>query len=170
MFNKIVILGNLTRDIEMKFTSSGLAVANTAIASTKKFKAQDGTQKEEVMFVNITFFGRIAEIAQQYLRKGSKVLVEGRLKFDKWTDQNGQKHSKHSVSVETMQMLDTKGSNQSTDTSQPPQDSTPKPSQDSTPKPSQDSTPKPSQDSTPPPVDDKDNLFSDTYSSNPETT
>ena len=114
MFNKVVIVGNLTRDIEMKFTPGGLGIANTAIAATKKFKAQDGTQKEEIMFIDIVFFGRTAEIAQQYLRKGSKVLIEGRLKFDQWSDQNGQKHSKHSVSVESMQMLDTKGSSTQT--------------------------------------------------------
>lgn len=114
MFNKVVIVGNLTRDIEMKFTPSGLAVANTAIASTRKFKAQDGTQKEETMFVDLAFFGRTAEVVQQYLRKGSKILVEGRLKLDQWSDQNGQKRSKHSVSVESMQMLDTKGSSTQT--------------------------------------------------------
>jgi len=145
MFNKVIIAGNLTRDIEMRFTASGLAIANTAIASTKKFKAMDGSQKEEVMFVDITFFERIAEVAQQYLRRGSKDLIEGRLKFDQWTDQNGQKRSKHSVSVETMQMLDSKGSNQSTNTNQP----------------TQGNTSKTSQESTPPPVDDKDNPFSD---------
>ena len=145
MFNKVIIAGNLTRDIETRFTQSGLAIANTAIASTKKFKAMDGNQKEEVMFVDIAFFGRIAEVAQQYLRRGSKVLIEGRLKFDQWTDQNGQKRSKHSVSVETMQMLDSKGSNPSTNISQP----------------AQGNTSKTSQESTPPPVDDKDNPFSD---------
>ncbi len=129
MFNKVIIVGNLTRDIEMKFTSSGLAIANTAIATTKKFKAQDGTQKEEVLFVDIAFFGRTAEVVQKYLRKGSKVLVEGRLKFDQWTDQNGQKRSKHSVSVDIMQMLDSKGS-----TSQEPQTPT-KETQNHTPTP-----------------------------------
>jgi len=116
MFNKVIIVGNLTRDIEMKFTQTGLGIANTAIASTRKFKTQDGTQKEEVLFVDIAFFGRTAEIAQQYLKKGSKLLVEGRLKLDQWSDQTGQKRSKHSVSVESMQMLDSKGS------SQPPQE------------------------------------------------
>lgn len=85
MYNKVIIAGNLTRDVESKFTQTGLAIANTAIASTRKFKAVDGNQKEEVMFVDIAFFGRTAEVAQQYLRRGSKVLVEGKLKFDQWT-------------------------------------------------------------------------------------
>jgi len=111
MFNKVILVGNLTRDIELRYTQSGSGIANTSIATSRKF-TQNGEKKEEVCFVEITFFGRSSEIANQYLRKGSKILVEGRLKFDQWVDQNGQKRSKHSVIVETMQMLDSKGSNQ----------------------------------------------------------
>ena len=111
MFNKVILVGNLTRDIELRYTQSGSGIANTAIATSRKF-TQNGEKKEEVCFVDITFFGRSSEIANQYLRKGSKILVEGRLKFDQWVDQNGQKRSKHSVIVETMQMLDSKGANQ----------------------------------------------------------
>lgn len=110
MFNKVILVGNLTRDIELRYTQGGTAVASTAIATSRKFKAQDGTQKEEVCFVDITFFGRTGEIANQFLKRGSKALVEGRLKLDQWTDQSGAKRSKHSVSVETMQMLDSKPS------------------------------------------------------------
>jgi single-strand DNA-binding protein len=110
MYNKIILAGNLTRDIEIKYTQGGSAIGNTAIATSRKFKAQDGTQKEEILFIDITFFGRTAEIANQYLRKGSKILVDGRLKLDQWTAQDGSKRSKHSVSVESLQMLDTKGS------------------------------------------------------------
>lgn len=108
MYNKIILAGNLTRDIEIKYTPGGSAIGSTAIATSRKFKAQDGTQKEEVMFIDITFFGRTAEIANQYLRKGSKVLVDGRLKLDQWTAQDGSKRSKHSVTVESLQMLGTK--------------------------------------------------------------
>ena len=112
MFNKLILVGNLTRDIELRYAQSGgLAIANTAIATTRKFTS-NGEKKEEVCFIDITFFGRSAEVANQYLRKGSKILVEGRLKLDQWVDQNGQKRSKHSVTVETMQMLDSKGDNQ----------------------------------------------------------
>ena len=111
MFNKVVLVGNLTRDIELRYAQSGSGIANTAIATSRKF-TQNGEKKEEICFVDITFFGRSAEVANQYLRKGSKILVEGRLKFDQWVDQNGQKRSKHSVIVETMQMLDSKGDNQ----------------------------------------------------------
>ncbi|CAA6825759.1 MAG: Single-stranded DNA-binding protein [uncultured Sulfurovum sp.] len=105
MYNKIILAGNLTRDIEIKYTQSGAAIGNTAIATTRKFKSQTGEQKEEVLFVDITFFGRTAEVANQYLRKGSKVLVDGRLKLDQWTAQDGSKRSKHSVTVENMTML-----------------------------------------------------------------
>jgi len=111
MYNKVILVGNLTRDIELRYSQSGMGIANTAIATSRKFTS-NGEKKEEVCFVDITFFARSAEIANQYLRKGSKILVEGRLNFDQWVDQNGQKRSKHSVVVETMQMLDSKGDNQ----------------------------------------------------------
>ena len=110
MFNKIILVGNLTRDIELRYSQSGMGIAKSAIATSRKFTS-NGEKKEEVCFVDITFFGRSAEVANQYLRKGSKILVEGRLNFEQWVDQNGQKRSKHSVIVETMQMLDSKGDN-----------------------------------------------------------
>jgi len=113
MFNKIILVGNLTRDIEIKYTPGGLQIANTGIATNRKFKSQTGQDKEEVMFIDITFFGRTAEVANQYLRKGSNVLVDGRLKLDQWTDTSGQKRSKHSLVVETMKMLG--GGNTSSD-------------------------------------------------------
>ncbi len=110
MFNKVILVGNLTRDIELRYTPGGTAVGNTGIATSRKFKGGDGQMKEEVCFIDLTFFGRTAEIANQYLRKGSKVLVEGRLKFDSWEDQSGGKRSKHSITVENMTMLDSRGS------------------------------------------------------------
>ena len=112
MYNKIILAGNLTRDIEVRYTQSGAAIGNTAIATTRKFKSQTGEQKEEVLFVDITFFGRTAEVANQYLRKGSKILVDGRLKLDQWTAQDGSKRSKHSVTVESMTMLGSKNDDQ----------------------------------------------------------
>ena len=108
MYNKIILAGNLTRDIEIRYTQSGSAIGNTGIATSRKFKSATGEQKEEVLFVDLTFFGRTAEIANQYLRKGSKVLVDGRLKLDQWTAQDGSKRSKHSVTVENLQMLGSK--------------------------------------------------------------
>jgi single-strand DNA-binding protein len=111
MFNKIILVGNLTRDIELRYSQAGMGIAKTAIATSRKFTS-NGEKKEEVCFVDITFFGRSAEVANQYLRKGSKILVEGRLNFEQWVDQNGQKRSKHSVIVETMQMLDSRSDSQ----------------------------------------------------------
>ena len=111
MHNQITILGNLTRDIELKYSGGGMAIASTGIASTKKFTS-NGEKKEEVLFVDLTFFGKSAEIANSYLRKGSKCLIAGRLKLDSWTDQQGQKRSKHSVIVENMTMLDSKSDTQ----------------------------------------------------------
>jgi len=114
MYNKVILVGNLTRDIELRYSQGGMGIASTGLATSRKFTS-NGEKKEEVCFIDITFFARSAEIANQYLRKGSKILVEGRLNFDQWVDQNGQKRSKHSVVVETMQMLDSKGANQGAD-------------------------------------------------------
>ena len=110
-YNKVILVGNLTRDIELRYSQGGMGIAKTAIATTRKF-TNNGEKKEEVCFVDITFFARSAEVANQYLRKGSKILVEGRLTFEQW-EKDGQKRSKHSVTVETMQMLDSKSDNQS---------------------------------------------------------
>lgn len=104
MFNKVVLVGNLTRDIEMRYTPSGTAIASTGIAVTRKITV-NGEKRDETCFIDITFWGRTAEVANQYLSKGSKVLIEGRLRFEQWNDQNGQTRSKHSISVENMEML-----------------------------------------------------------------
>lgn len=111
MYNRIILVGNLTRDPELRYMPNGGAVCTTGIATNRKFKKQDGSTGEEVCFVDITFFGRTAEVANQYLKRGKKILVEGRLKLDQWTDQNGGKRSKHSVIVDNMQMLDSRNSN-----------------------------------------------------------
>ena len=113
MFNRIVLVGHLTRDIELRYTQSGAAIGSTGIAVTRKYTL-NGEKREETCFVDLTFFGKQAEIANQYLGKGSKLLIEGRLKFDQWTDNNGQNRSKHSIAVESMEMLgDAKQNNQS---------------------------------------------------------
>ena len=105
MYNKVVLSGNLSKDIEIRYTQAGTAIGNTSIAVNRKFKSATGELKEEVLFVDLTFFGRTAEIANQYLKKGSQVLIDGRLKLDSWTAQDGSKRSKHSVIVESLQML-----------------------------------------------------------------
>jgi single-strand DNA-binding protein len=105
MFNKVIMVGNLTRDIELKYLPTGSAIAKSAIATSYKYKSTTGEQKDEVCFLDFNIFGRSAEIANQYLKKGSKVLLEGRLVFEQWTDSNGGTRSKHSLRVDTMKML-----------------------------------------------------------------
>ena len=117
--NKIILQGNLVREIEIKYTDGGLAIGKTSIAVNQKFKTKTGEQKEDVLFVDLNFFGRTAEILNQYCKKGSKVLIDGTLKLDSWTAKDGSKRSKHSVMVTTLQMLDSKSDsvNPQTDTS-----------------------------------------------------
>ena len=109
MYNKVICVGNLTRDIELKYLPSGSAIAKSAVATSFKYKDSSGQQKDEVCFLDFNIFGRSAEIANQYLRKGSKVLLEGRLVLESWVAQDGSNRSKHSLRVETMKMLDSKG-------------------------------------------------------------
>jgi single-strand DNA-binding protein len=109
MFNKVILIGNLTRDVELRYTPSGTAIAKFGLATNRTYKdSVTGENKQEVMFIDITVFGRSAEIANQYLKKGRRVLVEGRLVFEQWTDNTGQKRSKHSVVAEKLQFMDTK--------------------------------------------------------------
>lgn len=109
MYNKVIMIGNLTRDIELKYIPSGAAVAKSAIATSHKFKTQTGEQKEEVCFLDFTVFGKSAEILNQYVRKGSKVMLEGRLVFEQWTAQDGTNRNRHTLRVETFKFLDSKG-------------------------------------------------------------
>jgi single-strand DNA-binding protein len=105
-FNKVIIAGNLTRDPELRYTPKGTAIAGISVAVNRKWKAESGELKEEVTFVDCTAFGRTAEVIAQYLKKGSPLLVEGRLRTESWEDKNtGQKRSKMSVVLETFQFL-----------------------------------------------------------------
>ena len=112
MYNKVILVGNLTRDVELKYTPSGTAIAKFGLATNRTYKdPQTGESKQETMFIDITVFGRSAEIVNQYLSKGRRVLVEGRLVLDQWVDSTGQKRSKHSIVAEKVQFMDTKNSN-----------------------------------------------------------
>lgn len=108
MYNKVILVGNLTRDIEIRYIANGTAIAKSAIATSYKYKAQNGEQKDETCFLDFNIFGRSAEVANQYLRKGSKVLLEGRLVLEQWTGQDGTNRSKHALRVDTMKMLGSK--------------------------------------------------------------
>lgn len=105
MFNKVILVGNLTRDVELRYLPNGSALAKIGLATNRRYKKQDGSSGEEVCFVDVNLFGRTAEVANQYLRRGSQVLIEGRLVLESWTDNTGQKRSKHSITAESMQML-----------------------------------------------------------------
>ena len=105
MFNKVILVGNLTRDVELRYLPSGAALARLNLATNRRYKKQDGTQAEEVCFIDVNLFGRTAEVANQYLKKGSQVLIEGRLVLESWTDNTGAKRTKHSITAESMQML-----------------------------------------------------------------
>jgi single-strand DNA-binding protein len=130
MFNKVILVGNLTRDVELRYLQSGTAVGTTGIAVNRRFKLSNGEQRDETLFIDITFFGRTAEIANQYLRKGSKVLVEGRLRLDSWEDPSGGKRSKHSVVVENMQMMGSRNAQEASyNPTQPTQNSYQQPTQ-----------------------------------------
>ncbi|MCR9076138.1 MAG: single-stranded DNA-binding protein [bacterium] len=106
-FNKVLLMGNLTRDIEIRHTGSNTAVGNFGLAVNRRYKTQSGDQREEVTFVDCEAWGRTAEVMSQYLSKGRAVFIEGRLKLDQWEDRNGGgKRSKLSVVVENFQFVD----------------------------------------------------------------
>jgi len=107
-FNRVILLGNLTRDPELRHIQSGTAVTDLGLAVNDRRKTATGEWVEEVTFVTVTVWGRQAETASEYLTKGSPVLIEGRLKFDTW-EKDGQKHSKLSVVCERMQFIGNRG-------------------------------------------------------------
>ena len=109
MLNKVILIGNTVRPIELRYLPSGAAVAKTGLAVNEQWKDKiTGETKSETMFIDIVIFGKSAEIANQYIAKGKKILVEGKLKLEQWQDQSGQKRSKHILSVESFQFLDSK--------------------------------------------------------------
>ena len=103
--NKVFLMGNLTRDPEVRYIPSGAAVADMRMAVNRRYKTQQGEDKDETCFVNVSAWGRTAETCGQYLKKGSQVLVEGRLRYDEW-EKEGQKQSRLSVVAERVQFMD----------------------------------------------------------------
>ncbi|HUT13131.1 MAG TPA: single-stranded DNA-binding protein [Thermoguttaceae bacterium] len=108
-YNRVILVGNLTRDPELRYTPSGTAVTDVGLAVNDRRKNANGEWIEETTFIDVTLWGRTAEVASEYLSKGAPVLIEGRLKLDQW-EQEGQKRSKLKVVGERMQMLGTRGS------------------------------------------------------------
>ena len=105
-YNKVLLMGNLTRDPEVRYTPKGTAIANIGLAVNRRWTTEGGEQKEEVTFIDIEVWGRQAETVGQYLSKGKPIFVEGRLKLDSWEDkESGQKKSKMKVVCEHFQFL-----------------------------------------------------------------
>lgn len=124
-FNKVIIAGNLTRDVEVRYTPGGTAVADIGLAVNRYwFDKQANEKREEVTFVDVTLWGRSAEVAGEYLAKGRPVLIEGRLQLDQWDDkETGQKRSKLKVVGENLQLLGSRGDSGSPQQSAPAQSS-----------------------------------------------
>jgi single-strand DNA-binding protein len=107
-FNRVILLGNLTRDVELKYLASGTAVAEVGLAVNDRRKDKAGNWIDEVTFVDVTLWARTAEVASEFCHKGSQVLIEGRLKLEQW-ETDGQKRSKLKVMGEQLKMVGGKG-------------------------------------------------------------
>lgn len=103
--NKVFLMGNLTRDPELRYTQSGTALASFGVAVSRNWTSQDGEKKEDVCFVDITMFGKRAEIISEYFSKGSPIFVEGRLQFSQWESKDGQKRNALRVVAEDFQFI-----------------------------------------------------------------
>ena len=144
-FNKVILLGNLTRDPEVRYTPKGTAVTELGMAVNRVYSAENGEKREETTFVDVTLWGRTAEIAGEYLKKGRPVLIEGRLQLDTWDDkQSGQKRSKLKVVGEALQLIggrpgagggggDEEGGSRSSRPAPPPKSATSAPDDDEIP-------------------------------------
>ena len=105
-FNKVILVGNLTRDPQLRYLPSQMAVVDFGLAVNHKYRTKNGEDREEVLFIDCSCFGKGAEIINQYCQKGKQLLVEGRLRYETWEDkQGGGKRSKHSVSVDNFQLM-----------------------------------------------------------------
>ena len=134
-FNKVILLGNLTRDPEVRYTPKGSAVCDLGIAVNRVYTTDSGERREEVTYVDVVLWARLAEIAGEYLKKGRPVFIEGRLQMDTWDDkQTGQKRTKLRVVGESMQLLGgrpggaggaAEGGGENRQTSAPPKPSAP---------------------------------------------
>jgi single-strand DNA-binding protein len=164
--NKVMLIGNLTRDPEVRYTPKGTAVTDIGLAVNRVYSTDDGDKREETTFVDITLWGRQAEVAGQYMKKGRPIYVEGRLQLDTWDDkQSGQKRSKLKVIGDNFQFLGSKDDNAGGGggggggySSAPAQEQSPQqhsaPPQQQQAPPQQSSAPAP----TPDPMDDEDDI------------
>ena len=134
-FNKVILMGNLTRDPELRVTAGGASICKFGIAVSRSFKTQDGTQKEETTFVDVDAFGRQGEAISKYMAKGRPIMLEGRLRLDQWESKTGEKRSKISVTLETFQFVGSRADNAQDGAANPYENSTPKASATRAPEP-----------------------------------
>ena len=106
-YNKVLLMGNLTRDVELKSIAGNQSVAEIGLAVNRRYRTKEGEDREETTFVDCEAWGRTAEVMKQYLSKGRPVFIEGRLKLDQWTDKDGQKRSKMRVVIDSFQFIGT---------------------------------------------------------------
>ena len=150
-FNKVILVGNLTRDPELRYTPKGMAIAKIGVAVNRVWTNEAGEKKEEVTFVDVDVFGRTAENVGQYMRKGRPILIEGRLRLDQWDDkQTGQKKSRLGVVAETVQFLGSPAGEGNSSAPRPPRPAPSAPSAPSAPTP----PPEPAEGDVPPEGDD----------------
>ena len=115
-YNKVILLGNLTRDPQLSYTPNQTAIVEFGLATNRRWKGQDGTQHDETCFVDCKMFGKRAEVINKYLSKGNPLFIEGRLNFESWQAQDGSKRSKLTVMVENFEFVGSKDGQES----QPP--------------------------------------------------
>jgi single-strand DNA-binding protein len=108
-FNKVFLMGNLTRDPQLSYLPSNTPVVELGMAVNRRFRRQDGEQGEETLFIDCRAFGRTAEVINQYCAKGRPLFVEGRLQLDRWQDKEGNSRSKHRIFIENFQFIDQRG-------------------------------------------------------------
>lgn len=106
--NRLIQSGNLGKDVEITYTKKGTAIAKASIASNTYFKNAEGVRMQETMFIDTVAFGKTAEIMNQYCKKGTKVLLEGKLKLEQWTAQDGSKRSRHVMQIESIELIGAK--------------------------------------------------------------
>ncbi|MFH1604004.1 MAG: single-stranded DNA-binding protein [Pseudomonadota bacterium] len=107
-YNKILLMGNLTRDPQLTYLPSNTPVVEIGLAVNRKFRKQDGEQGEETLFVDCRAYGKTAEALSQYCHKGKPLFIEGRLQLDQWQDKDGNRRSKHRVFIESFQFIDSR--------------------------------------------------------------
>ncbi len=141
-YNKIIMMGRLTRDPELSFLPSQTPVVEFALASSRKFRGSDGQMREDTCFIDCRMYGKRAEVISKYCHKGDPLMIEGRLQFDRWEAQDGSKRSKHRIFVENFEFIGGNTSSRTSDAGSQPADhgETPPPQEENS-SPTPDSTP-----------------------------